>query len=190
MPRATNAECPRWFGTSAISLMERHRAGFAISVLRAQSVAQQFRTATAAERAVLFRVIAALRTGDGKSTGKLHGQLCPGEAMSRDSFEEVLGAMARAGLVRLSDAMFEKDGKQIPYRKVSLTRGGHSVDEQTPIEFVMKVAMPTSAERKGRREQSRRRNENARRKRRRVRQKPAAVGRSLRIGFASGRGFA
>jgi len=32
---------------------------------------------------------------------------------------------------------------------VNLTRLGHSVDEQTPVEFVMKVAMPTSAERKG-----------------------------------------
>ena len=115
----------------------------------AQSVAQQFRTATEAERAVLFCVISALRAGDGKSTGKLHSQLCPGEAMSRDSFEEILGAMARAGLVRLSDAVFEKDGKQIPYRKVKLTRLGRSVDEQTPIEFVMKVAMPTSVERKG-----------------------------------------
>jgi superfamily II DNA helicase RecQ len=50
--------------------------------------------------------------------------------------------------VRLSDAVFEKDGKQIPYRKASLTRVGHSVDEQTPIEFIMKVAMPASARRK------------------------------------------
>src|SRR5436189_2344413 len=33
----------------------------------ARCVAQQFRTATEAERAVLFRVIAALRAGDGKS---------------------------------------------------------------------------------------------------------------------------
>jgi superfamily II DNA helicase RecQ len=31
---------------------------------------------------------------------------------------------------------------------VNVTRLGHSVDEQTPIEFVMKVAMPTSAKRK------------------------------------------
>jgi DNA topoisomerase-3 len=142
----------------------------------AQSVAQQFRTATEAERAVLFRVIAALRAGDGKSTGKLHSQLCPGEAMSRDSFEEVLGAMARAGLVRLSDAVFEKDGKQIPYRRVNLTRLGHSVDEQTPIEFVMKVAMPTSAKRKGKK----RAVTPAKRKRQRKmekggRQKPAAA---------------
>ena len=108
-----------------------------------------------AERAVLFRVIAALRAGDGKSTGKLHSELCPDGAMSRDSFEEVLGAMARAGLVRLSDAMFEKDGKQIPYRKVSLTRVGHSVDEQTPIEFIMKVVTPPSAKRKGKKRASR-----------------------------------
>jgi DNA topoisomerase-3 len=115
----------------------------------ARCVAQRFRTATPVERTVLFRVIAALRAGDGKSTGKLHSQLFPVETMSRDAFEEVLGAMARAGLVRLSDAVFEKDGKQIQYRKVNLTRLGHQVDEQTPIEFVMKVAMLTSAERKG-----------------------------------------
>jgi hypothetical protein len=36
--------------------------------------------------------------------------------MSPDAFEEVLLGMARAGLVRLSDAVFEKYGKQIPYR--------------------------------------------------------------------------
>jgi superfamily II DNA helicase RecQ len=142
----------------------------------ARSVAQQFRTATEAERAILFRVIAALRAGGGKSTGKLHSQLCPREAMSRDSFEEVLGAMARAGLVRLSDAVFEKDGKQIPYRKLSLTRVGHSVNEQAPIEFIMKVAMPASAERKSKK----RRIASAKRKRekkmeRGSRQKPAGA---------------
>ena len=89
----------------------------------AQCVAQRFRTATEAERTALFRVIAALRAGDAKSTGKLHGELCPNGEMSRDVFEEVLGAMARAGLVRLSDAVFEKDGKQIPYRSESHARG-------------------------------------------------------------------
>jgi superfamily II DNA helicase RecQ len=52
--------------------------------------------------------------------------------------EEVLGGMARAGLVRLSDASFEKDGKTIPYRTVSLTREGQSFKEGTPVDFVMK----------------------------------------------------
>jgi len=71
--------------------------------------------AVADARAALFRVLAALRSGEQKSTGKLHATLFPGGEMSRDAFEDVLGAMARAGLARLSDAVFEKDGKQIPY---------------------------------------------------------------------------
>jgi superfamily II DNA helicase RecQ len=111
----------------------------------AQCVAQQFRTATEAERTMLFRAIAALRAGDTKSTGKLHGELCPNGVMSRDNFEEVLGAMARAGLVRLSDAVFVKDDKQIPYRQVSLTSAAHSVDEQTPLGFIIKDLAPASA---------------------------------------------
>jgi len=114
----------------------------------AQCAAQRFRTATEAERAVLFGVVAALRAGDAKSTGKLHSELCPAGGMSRDAFEEVLGAMARAGLVRLSDAAFEKDGRQIPYRRVSLTQAGRAADEETPIDFVMKAAMPASAKRR------------------------------------------
>ena len=35
-----------------------------------------------------------------------------------------MGAMARAGLVRLVDSVFEKDGKQIPFRMASLTGDG------------------------------------------------------------------
>jgi superfamily II DNA helicase RecQ len=115
----------------------------------AQCVAQRFRTATEAERTALFSVIAALRAGDTKSTGKLHGELCPNGVMSRDAFEEVLGAMARAGLVRLSDAVFEKDGKQIPYRKVSLTRLADAVDQQTPFAITIKDLVPSSATSKG-----------------------------------------
>jgi len=113
-----------------------------------QCAAQRFRTATAAEQAALWRVVAALRTGGTKSTGKLYGELCPHREMTRDSFEEVLGAMARAGLVQLSDAVFEKNGKQIPYRKASLTRPGYAVDERTPVEFIMKDTVPPSTKRK------------------------------------------
>jgi superfamily II DNA helicase RecQ len=110
-----------------------------------QCAAQRFRTATEAEHTALLRVVAALRSGGAKSTGKLHGELCPNREMSRDAFEEVLGAMARAGLVQLLDAVFEKNGKQIPYRNVSLTRAGYAVDERTPVEFIMKdTAAPTT----------------------------------------------
>jgi superfamily II DNA helicase RecQ len=62
----------------------------------------------------------------------------------------VLGAMARAGLARLADAVFEKNGKQIPYRTVRLTLAGRAADETTPIEFIMKetAAPPTKRKRK------------------------------------------
>src|SRR6266481_5894069 len=90
---------------------------------------------------------AALRSDGMKSTGKLHSELFGNGDMSRDAFEEVLGAMARAGLVRLLDAVFEKDGKQIPYRKVGLTKAAHSVDETTAVNLMMKAA-PASKKRK------------------------------------------
>jgi superfamily II DNA helicase RecQ len=104
-------------------------------------VAQTFRTATKEERKALFRVLSALRPSNVKSTGKLHTEIYPHGEMDRDAFEEVLGAMARAGLVRLTEAVFEKDGKQIPYRKVGLTRDAAGVDENTPLDFVMKAAV-------------------------------------------------
>src|SRR5260370_38019921 len=122
MPRAMSAACPRWCATSVTSRTDRRHAASAISAPPARCAAQRFRTATHAERTALFRVVAALRSGGMKSTGKLHSDLYANGDMSRDAFEEVLGAMARAGLVRLSDAVFEKNGKQIPYRKGSLNR--------------------------------------------------------------------
>jgi superfamily II DNA helicase RecQ len=113
-----------------------------------QCVAQRFRNPTEAEHKTLLRVADALRVGGAKSTGKLYTELCPNNEMSRDAFEELLGATARAGLLQLSDETFQKAGKQIPYRKASLTRSGHTVDEGTPIEFVMKNTEPPSGKRK------------------------------------------
>ena len=59
--------------------------------------------------------------------------------------------MARAGLIRLSEAVFEKDGKQIPYRKAHLTREAEYVDEDTPLELTIRdAAVPVAGKRKGR----------------------------------------
>ena len=94
--------------------------------------------------------VAALRRAAQGSTGKLHTD-CFRRAMSRDDFEEVLGAMARAGLVRLDDAVFEKDGKQIPYRKASLTPDGEALEEIVAGDLLMKdAALTVTKPRKGR----------------------------------------
>jgi superfamily II DNA helicase RecQ len=77
-------------------------------------------------------VMTALRKGGGKTTGRLYTELQPEGGMTRDVFEDVLGAMARAGVVRLTSEVFEKDGKSIPYRKVNL------LEDREEIEILMK----------------------------------------------------
>ena len=106
----------------------------------AKCIAQRFRTATEGERTALYRVLRGMRSVFTKSTGKLYAELYPGNEISRDNFEEVLGAMARAELLTFADAVFEKQGKQIPYRTVRLTPAGRVVDESVPVLFVMKDA--------------------------------------------------
>jgi superfamily II DNA helicase RecQ len=94
--------------------------------------------------------IEALRLS-GRSLGKLHTELCSKNGMDRDSFEELMGALARAGLVRLVETVFEKDGKQIPFRKASLTRDAEYVDESTPLELSIRgpVIAPAAKKRGG-----------------------------------------
>jgi superfamily II DNA helicase RecQ len=84
-----------------------------------------------------------LRAGS-RSTGKLYTELFPHHEMSRNDFEDLLGAMARAGLVRLDDAVFEKAGRQIPYRTARLTRTGLDVKAETPLNLVIKDREPIS----------------------------------------------
>ena len=73
--------------------------------------------------------------------------------MSRDDFEEVLGAMARAELIAFTDAVFEKQGKRIPYRNVSILPAGRNFHEQEAARFVMRdtaaPVAPSKRERSG-----------------------------------------
>jgi superfamily II DNA helicase RecQ len=110
-----------------------------------ECVGQRFRPATGTERATAMAAIAALRKG-GKSTGRLHTELHPDGAMTRNAFEDLLGALARSGSIRLTDEVFEKDGKSIPYRKAYL------LDDKEPAGILMKVeAAPATPCRKGKR---------------------------------------
>jgi len=132
---AQSSECRmaslvRHFGDTADS---QNPCGICDFCAPQNSVAQRFRPATAQEQAVARDVLHAL-LGHRKSVGKLHTELCGNNGMDRDGFEELLGAMARSGFVRLADAVFEKDGKQIPYRLASLSRGA-KYEDGTPIEL-------------------------------------------------------
>jgi RecQ family ATP-dependent DNA helicase len=104
-------------------------------------VAQLFRAATSTEETAARAVLRAL-SGNGRSAGQLHAEVGV-DRFDRDQFEEILGAMARAGLVRLVDAVFEKDGKQIPFRKAYLTREAEDLEEDAPLELSIREAAET-----------------------------------------------
>ncbi len=118
-------------------------------------VGQQFREATARERELARRVVSTLRADGVRATGKLFSELLPKGELTRDEFEEVLGALARSGLLRLTDATFEKDGKTILFRKAALTREGHDLEDAAGLDFRMKSAPPappkTSRKKSGKR---------------------------------------
>jgi DNA topoisomerase-3 len=101
----------------------------------------RFQPTTEAARAAAREVIAVLRKG-AKSTGRLHRELHPEGGMSRDSFEDLLAAMARSGLVRLTNEVFEKEGRVIPYRKASLP------DDRAGLEIRLKELAPVPQRRK------------------------------------------
>jgi len=99
---------------------------------------QRFRASTAHEHVTAVAVMTAIRKGGGKTTGRLYTEINPDGGMTRNEFEDVLGAMARAGLVRLTSEVFEKDGKSIPYRKAGI------LDDREKFEILMKEDVAVS----------------------------------------------
>ena len=115
----------------------------------ASCIGQRFRAPTAQEKNAAAKVIDALR-GSGRSTGKLHTEIFPHGEMTRDDFEEVLGALARSGLIKVMEAAFEKDGKSIPFRKAMLTSAGEAIEAGEELELRMKAEAPAGVKaRKG-----------------------------------------
>ena len=112
------------------------------------SLTQTSRPLDASELRLAHTVMAALGGsgygGGSKSTGKLHSELCAKNGMTRDTFEDLLGALAMAGFLRIDEASFEKDGRTIPYRKASLTHEGASFSDRD-AEFVVMRELSGSA---------------------------------------------
>jgi DNA topoisomerase-3 len=87
-------------------------------------------------------VIAVLKGMESPSSGNLHTNVCEHLglkiAADRDLFEKLLDAMAAAGWVEIRDASFTADGREVRYRKVSLTREGRGATEETDLGLVIR----------------------------------------------------
>ncbi|MGC1870483.1 MAG: ATP-dependent DNA helicase RecQ [Acidobacteriaceae bacterium] len=100
-------------------------------------VARRFRAPSESEKQTAWAVIRSLRKSSAGSTGKLHKDMFPREQVSRDDFENLLQALTGAGLLRLEELSFEKDGRSIAYRKASLTQEGEELPPTDPLDFVL-----------------------------------------------------
>lgn len=105
-----------------------------------QCIGQKFRDPEPWEEDVARAVLNTLRRTAALSTGKLHSELKNIGDVSRDGFEEVATAMARAGLVTVTNESFEKDGRSISYRLLKLTSNGSSLRDDEPLHLLLRVA--------------------------------------------------
>lgn len=82
------------------------------------------------EQAYITDIIGHLKSAGGLSTGRLYSTVCPSESYLRNSFEELLRALSKEGLITLSDESFDKDGETIHYKRASLTQEGYRFNRE------------------------------------------------------------
>jgi DNA topoisomerase-3 len=109
--------------------------------------ALRFRAPSAGERQALGRILDALRRANGQAGGRLHRELF-GEAVARDRFERLVGALVRSGHVFEKAASFEKDGRVVEFRRLFLSVSGR---EAADLGSVPVALAPDAHERRDRR---------------------------------------
>ncbi len=103
----------------------------------AAALLRRFRRATAFEREIVQSIVDELRSVDYKAAGALQRNLDLVGRLSRSDFDALLDAMARAALIEIEAAEFEKNGEVIPFRKVRLTARGLEVRPFTPLSLLI-----------------------------------------------------
>jgi len=126
----------------------RERCGICDFCAPDESIAQSFRPATDAERKAVGRILTALKKSGRKATGRLHSEVFADYSLDRDGFEQVLGAMARAGWVEMSEATFERDGRRVDYRLAGLSAAGRDMDATAVPPFEMKLEIEATGRRR------------------------------------------
>ncbi len=101
---------------------------------------QAFRTPTNAEAAIMQATLDSLARMNNQSVGTLHRN--EGAAMERHDFEALASTLVRAEMVTIRADVFEKDGKSIPFHRLTLTRLGEKANARTlaALQVPMKVA--------------------------------------------------
>ena len=96
---------------------------------------RQFREPDAAEEAALSEIIETLRGRGSQSLGKVFRDRFEDSAIDRKAYDRLIGGLSRAGLLVVSEDSFEKDGREIQYKRIGLTPEGRDLKE-SPARFV------------------------------------------------------
>ena len=123
------------------------------------------RTLDERERGVAAQILASLAGRDGQAAGRLFDEaaeaLAPYGTLSRSGFESVVTAMARAGLIDVSQDRFERDGQTIAFRRICLLARGRSA-RAGDLLAIETDGTPLSLEKKGKSKRKPRERERAR----------------------------
>jgi ATP-dependent DNA helicase RecQ len=103
----------------------------------AAAVLRMFRRATNAERAIAESIVNELRSVDHRGAGALQKVIDPSGRISRDDFDAVLDALARARIIAIENAQYEKDGEVRRYRKVSLGDIGRAARSASQMDLLI-----------------------------------------------------
>ena len=103
----------------------------------AGAVLRQFRRATPTERNIVQAIVGKLRPVAYMAAGTLQRGLELAGGISRSDFDGLLDAMARAGLIEIEEAEFEKNGEMLRFRKVLLTETGLEVTPTMPLPLLI-----------------------------------------------------
>ncbi|MEI2741451.1 MAG: DNA topoisomerase 3 [Candidatus Competibacter sp.] len=109
------------------------------------AAARRTRPLKPAETQVVLQVLEALRWREGQTVRQLHERLVEGSG-DRRVFEQLLDAMAGAGLVAIRDDSFSRDGKVIAFRRIDLTDIGRKAGiGETEAVRLREAAAPKTA---------------------------------------------
>ncbi len=99
-----------------------------------EGLARTYRNPTDQELMIAMRILGHLqRAYDGVAVGRLYESLSVSSVPDRKHFERILAALVQTGLVEFHSAVFEKEGKEIAFRKTRLTDAGRSRSLSDPI---------------------------------------------------------
>jgi DNA topoisomerase-3 len=87
-------------------------------------IAARFEAPTSLERSVLSELLARLRSQPGTAAGRLCRELMGDAPEHRREFERLVGGLVRAGQARVEEAVFEKDGRRIPFQRLFVVGEG------------------------------------------------------------------